>query len=217
MNAAYSARPASHDNSYDDGLLAFMTVRPRLFRIAYRMLGSAAEADDVVQDVWLRWQTTDRRQVRNPAAFLVTATTRLGINVLQSARARKETRAEPWIPEPVDVSHHPGAAVERREALTVAVRLLSEALSPAERAAYVLREAFNYPYRTIASVLRIEEANARQLVTRARARLSSASRVQRRTADHHGLLDALVDAATTGNLATLEQLFTARGASGAAA
>ena len=134
----------------DDGLSAFLCARPRLFGIAYRMLGSAAEAEDIVQDVWVRWQTTDRSPVRNPLAFLVTATTRLAINVLQSARARRETAAGPSLPEPVDTSTDPGLGAERGEALNLAVLLLLEKLSPTERAAYVLREAFNHPYREIA-------------------------------------------------------------------
>src|SRR5262245_52665974 len=86
----------------DDGLSAFLSVRPRLFAIAYRMLGSAAEAEDVVQDVWVRWQTADRSVVRDAAAFLATTATRLAINVMQSARARRETCVESWLPEPVD-------------------------------------------------------------------------------------------------------------------
>ena len=160
----------------DDGLSAFVSVRPRLFGIAYRMLGSAAEAEDVLQDVWVRWQTTDRDRVRNPEAFMVTAAKRLAINVRQSARVRRETYAGPWLPEPTDTGADPGLGADRREALNVAVLLLLEKLSPTERAAYILREAFDYPYRKIADVIRVEEANARQLVTRARERLSSARR-----------------------------------------
>jgi len=160
----------------DDGLSAFVSVRPRLFGIAYRMLGSSAEAEDVLQEVWVRWQTTDRDRVRNPVAFMVTAATRLAINVRQSARVRRETYAGPWLPEPTDTSTDPGLGADRREALNVAVLLLLEKLSPTERAAYILREAFDYPYRKIADVIRVEEANARQLVTRARERLSSARR-----------------------------------------
>ena len=111
---------------YDDGLSTFISVRPRLFGVVYRMLRSAAEAEDVVQDVWVRWQTTDRRPVRNPLAFLVTATTRLAINVLQSARTRTEACRGPSLPEPVDTSADPGVQAERDEALNVAVLLLLE-------------------------------------------------------------------------------------------
>src|SRR3979409_1529624 len=90
--------------AHDDGLSDFVSVRARLFGIAYRMLGSAAEAEDIVQDVWLRWQTTDRSVVKNAPGFLATTTTRLAINVVQSARLRRETNVGPWLPEPVDTS-----------------------------------------------------------------------------------------------------------------
>src|SRR5690606_40803664 len=90
-----------------DGLSRFVAARPRLFGVAYRILGSAAEAEDVVQDVWVRWQTTDRGPVQNPAAFLITATTRLALNVLQSARSRRETSVGEWLHEPVDARADP--------------------------------------------------------------------------------------------------------------
>ena len=157
----------------DHGLAAFLSVRPRLFGIAYRMLGSAAEAEDLVQDVWVRWQTTDRSVVRDASAFLVTTATRLAINVLQSARSRRETYVGPWLPEPCDTSADPGLGAERRQALKVGIRVLLRQLSPTERAAYILREAFDYPYRDIANALRLEEANARQVVTRARQHVAS--------------------------------------------
>ena len=111
---------------HDDGLAAFTPVRSRLFGIAYRMLGSAAEAEDIVQDVWLRWQQTNRRVVENPAAFLATTTTRLCINLLQSAQTRRETYVGTWLPEPVDTSGDPRLGAERGEALQLAVLLLLE-------------------------------------------------------------------------------------------
>ena len=163
-------------NALDDGLSVFVSVRPRLFGIAYRMLGSAAEAEDIVQDVWLRWQTTDRSVVLNPPAFLATTTTRLAINLAQSARSRRETYVGPWLPEPVDTSSDPHLGAERGEALEFAVLLLLEKLSPTERAAYILREAFNYPYEDIADILQLAEANTRQLVTRARKHLADGRR-----------------------------------------
>jgi RNA polymerase sigma-70 factor (ECF subfamily) len=191
----------------DDGLSAFLCARPRLFGIACRMLGGAAEAEDIVQDVWVRWQTADRSAVRNPLAFLVTATTRLAINVLQSARARRETCAGPSLPEPVDTSADPSRGTERNESLNVAVRVLLERLSPLERAAYVLREAFSYPYREIAAILRVEEANARQLVTRARERVSGGRRAPVSPTEPHRLLEAFVAAARAGDFTSLESLF----------
>src|ERR1700730_15034567 len=124
-----SARLGAEAGGYDDGLSAFAGVRPRLFGIAYRMLGSAAEAEDVVQDVWLRWQSTNRKVVENPPAFLATTTTRLCINLAQSARTRRETYVGTWLPEPVDTSSDPGLGAERSEALKRAVLLLLEKLS----------------------------------------------------------------------------------------
>jgi len=124
----------------DDGLSAFTSVRPRLFGIAYRMLGSAGEAEDIVQDVWLRWQSTNRSVIANPSAYLATTTTRLCINAATCARARRETYVGPWLPEPVDTSADPCLGAERDEALKLAVLVLLEKLSPTERGAYVLRE-----------------------------------------------------------------------------
>lgn len=131
----------------------FAEVRGRLFGIAYRMLGSATEAEDLVQEVWMRWQAYDRATVDNPAAFLATTITRLAINELQSARVRRETYVGPWLPEPVDTGADPYLGAERGEALSLAVLLLLERLSPTERAAYVLREAFDYPYPQIAEIV----------------------------------------------------------------
>ena len=103
-------------SSCDDGLSTFLAMRPRLFGIAYRVIGSAAEAEDVVQDAWLRWQTTDRTIVRDAAAFLATTATRLAINVMQSARSRRETDAGSWVSEPVDASLSPRSRAERAAA-----------------------------------------------------------------------------------------------------
>src|SRR5262245_45279957 len=123
-SSAEAARTeASRTNAYDDGLSAFMSVRPRLFGIAYRMLGSAAAAEDIVQDVWLRWQTADRSVVRDAAAFLVTTATRLAINVMQSARSRRERYVEPQLQEAVDPSADPAAEAERREGLEAGILL----------------------------------------------------------------------------------------------
>ena len=190
----------------DDGLAIFVSVRPRLFGIAYRMLRSAAEAEDIVQDVWVRWQTTDRSVVRNAAAFLVTMTTRLAINVMQSARSRRETYAGPWQPEPVDTSADPALGAERVESLQLGVLILLEKLSPAERAAYILREAFDYAYRDIADALRLQEANARQLVTRARQHVANGRRRPANATEQRRLLAAFIVAAKNGGVAGLESL-----------
>lgn len=193
----------------DDGLPAFLDARARLFAIAYRMLGSAAEAEDVVQDVWVRWQTADRHRVRDAVAFLATTATRLAINVMRSARSRRETSVGAWLPEPVDAGADPGLRVERREALERAVRMLLEKLPPAERAAYVLREAFDYPYRDIAEALGLEEANTRQLVSRARQHVAHDRRAPVRSGEQRRLLNAFVGAARGGDVSTLAGLFAA--------
>ncbi|MBX5331873.1 RNA polymerase sigma-70 factor [Rhodococcus fascians] len=193
----------------DNAAAEFNLVRPRLFGIAYRMLGSASEAEDIVQDVWLRWQTYDRSKVENTAAFLSTTTTRLAINAVRSARARHETYIGPWLPEPVDTSADPALGAERGEALGFAVLLLLEKLSPTERAAYVLRESFDYPYRQIGEIIEVTEANARQLVTRARKHIAAGSRATVSTSDHRRLLAAFVDAAQTGDLDALTALLAA--------
>jgi len=187
----------------------FHTVRPRLFGIAYRIVGSAAEADDVVQDAWIRWQATDRDAVRDAPAFLATATTRLAINVIQSARARRESHVGASVPNAIDVGADPAVHVERHNALEEGARVLLEKLSPVERAAYVLREAFDYPHRQIAQVLGLTEANARQLVTRARMHVSSDRRRRVRAEDHERLVKVLVYAAQTGDLVQLEQFLVA--------
>jgi RNA polymerase sigma factor (sigma-70 family) len=192
--------------SPDDGLSAFLSVRPRLFGIAYRMLGSAADAEDIVQDVWVRWQTTDRSVIRAAAAFLATMTTRLAINVMQSARSRREMCVGPWLPEPVDTSADPGLKAERGEALELGVLILLEKLSAAERAAYILREAFDYAYRDIADTLRLHEANARQLVTRARRHVANGRRRRANAAEQRRLLAAFIVAARNGDVAGLAGL-----------
>src|SRR5215470_2028218 len=143
LTRAISPRPINPaSDAHNEGLSVFVSVRPRLYGIAYRMLGSAAEAEDIVQDVWLRWQSTNRNVILNPAAYLATTTTRLCIHVATSARVRRETYVGPWLPEPVDTGADPGLGAERGEALQLAVLLLLERLTPTERAAYVLREAF---------------------------------------------------------------------------
>jgi len=204
------ARDGSPDSGVnDDALAAFVGVRRRLFGIAYRMLGSSAEAEDVVQDVWLRWQATDRSVVLDAAAFLSTTTMRLAINVAQSAYARRETYIGPWLPEPVDTSADPTLGAERGEALELAVLLLLEKLSPTERAAYVLREAFDYSYREIAEILDLGEANARQLVTRARKHIEDERRSPVAAGEQERLLHAFIAAAQEGEIGALEALLAA--------
>jgi RNA polymerase sigma-70 factor (ECF subfamily) len=188
---------------------AFERLRPRLFGIAYRVLGSVSEAEDVVQDVWLRWQGTDRSAVLDHGAFLARITTRLAINVARSARVRREAYVGPWLPEPVDTSVDPQVGAERGEALELAVLLVLERLNPVERAAYVLREAFDYAYDEIADMLQLSQANTRQIVSRARKRLSAERREPVDSAQHRRLLEAFVAAARHGDVAALENVLSA--------
>ncbi|WP_046498957.1 RNA polymerase sigma-70 factor [Streptomyces odonnellii] len=196
-------------DSLDRATRDFMAARPRLFGIAYRVLGSAVEAEDIVQEAWLRWQNADRDVIREPAAFLATVTTRLAINFTQSARVRRESYIGPWLPEPVDTSVDPQLGADRAEALDLAVLFLLEKLNPVERAAYVLREAFDYPYRRIADIVETSEANARQLVSRARKHLSAERREPVSPVAHRRLLEVFLAAAQTGDLPVLEEILTA--------
>jgi RNA polymerase sigma-70 factor (ECF subfamily) len=196
-------------STLDEAASVFASVRPRLFGIAYRMLGTSADAEDIVQEAWVRWQTTDRTAVMDPPAFLATTTTRLAINVAQSARKRRETYTGPWLPEPVDTGAGPEARAERGEELELAVLFLLERLSPTERAAYVLRESFDYPYGQIADILQLSAANTRQLVSRARKRIAAERSKPVSPAAHRRLLEAFLAAARTGDLAALEELFAA--------
>lgn len=201
-------RAGEEPHSLDRATREFMTARPQLFGIAYRVLGSAAEAEDIVQEAWLRWQRTDRAGVMDPPAFLATVTSRLAINLAQSARKRHETYTGPWLPEPVDTSRDPQLGAERAEALDMAVLFLLQRLNPVERAAYVLREAFDYPYRQIAEMLETSEANTRQLVSRARRHLSEERREPVSPEAHRRLLEVFLAAAQEGDLSVLEDVLT---------
>lgn len=196
------------EGNLSEAVSVFVEIRPRLFGIAYRMLGSTTEAEDVVQEVWLRWQRTDRSVVISPVAFLSSTTTRLAINVAQSARVRRETYIGPWLPEPVDTSDDAQVGAERAEALELALLLVLEKLTPTERAAYVLREAFDYGYAEIAEILRLTPVNIRKIVSRARKHLTEDERDSVDTAEHRRLLNAFVAAAQEGDVASLEALLT---------
>ncbi|CAM5698350.1 RNA polymerase subunit sigma-24 OS=Streptomyces canus OX=58343 GN=AQJ46_00935 PE=3 SV=1 [Streptomyces canus] len=198
----------STDSTMDEAVSVFVELRPRLFGIAYRLLGSAVESEDVVQEVWLRWQKTDRSAVVSPVAFLSKATTRLAINVAQSARVRRETYIGPWLPEPIDTSNDPEVGAQRAEALELALLLVLGKLNPTERAAYVLREAFDYAYADIAEILGFTVVNVRKIVSRARKHLSADPQETVDAAEHRQLLNTFVWAARTGDIASLEALLT---------
>ena len=193
----------------DEALATFVEMRPRLMAVGYRLLGSTSEAEDIVQETWLRWQKTDRTVVSNPQALLTTMTTRLAINVSNSARRRHETLVDRWTPEVRVADDDPAVQTERREAVEEAVQLMMARLTPSERAAYVLREAFGYPYREISERLQVGVANARQLVSRARAHLAVDARTVANSASHEPFLQAFLNAVQDGELADLEDVLAA--------
>ena len=185
---------------------AFELQRPALVGLAYRLLGSRADAEDVVQDAWLRWSTADPPD--NPAAWLRTVVTRLCLDVLKSARVRREAYVGPWLPEPVqttDGALGPLDTVELRESLSLGFLLLLERLSPPERAVFVLREAFALPYDEVADAVGKSAAACRQLHVRARGKLAddlpTSARVERST-----MLDRLITAVLSADLPGLTRL-----------
>ncbi len=199
-------RKSQIDGSPPDVTTEFLELRPRLISIAHRVLGNWSEAEDVVQDAWLRWQACDRRVVENPTAFLVTTTTRLSINAATSARARREESAGPRLSEVVCRAEDPTVGAERQEDLELALGLLLERLTPAERAAFLLRHAFDYPYPQIATALHTSEANARQMVCRAGRRLQARRPRQVNHSDHRSLVQGFVLAARLGQVEAFEGL-----------
>ncbi|WP_406328474.1 RNA polymerase sigma-70 factor [Streptomyces sp. NBC_00203] len=191
----------------------FETYRPRLFGLAYRMLGSAADAEDIVQDAYLRFSGADHAAVERLGAWLAKVVTNLCLNRLASARARREQYAGPWLPEPVitsDGTLGPLESAEQRDAVSLALLVLLERLTPTERAVYVLREAFAYGHREIAGVLELSEANCRQLYRRAVQRVAAPeARFKAAPEQQAGLVESFLTAAREGDLAGLESLFSA--------
>ncbi|MEZ4400385.1 MAG: RNA polymerase sigma factor SigJ [Kofleriaceae bacterium] len=182
----------------------FEVHRDRLFGIAYRMLGSAAEADDVLQEAHLRWLAVDRAGVVEPRAYLVTVVTRLALDVLGSARVRRETYPGPWLPEPIATAPQ----VDGHDLSLLFLHVL-ERLSPAERAAFLLAEVFDYSHREVAAILGKSEAACRQLAARARRQVKDG---RPRAVDpdvHDRVLAAFVAACSAGDLAGLERLLAA--------
>ncbi|MGW6501836.1 RNA polymerase sigma-70 factor [Nonomuraea angiospora] len=186
----------------------FEEHRPMLLGLAYRLLGSMWDAEDVVQEAWLRWQGTDRGEIKEPRAFLVTVVSRLALDQLRSARVRREAYTGPWLPEPVTTAQAgPLDTAELRDTVSYATLHLMERLSPPERAVFVLREAFELPYDEIAEIVGTSAANARQLHRRASVRLAEGrDRFQPSAEDHTRLLTKFMDAAAGGDFAALTEL-----------
>ncbi|MGI5460773.1 sigma-70 family RNA polymerase sigma factor [Streptomyces sp. CA-249302] len=191
----------------EDATSVFVQARPGLLTLARQIVGNAHEAEDVIQETWLRWQVADRTAVSNPSALLRTTAVRLAINVVRSAWKRRESCADPSLPEPMDHHAGPEAVAERQDAVERAVLLLMETLTPRQRAAYVLREGFGYPYDRIAEILHLSAVNTRQQVARAQRRLTGDR--ERQPVDavaHRRLVQAFFSAAQTGDLRHLERV-----------
>ncbi|MFD4255350.1 RNA polymerase sigma-70 factor [Amycolatopsis thermoflava] len=186
----------------------FEEHRAVLLGLGYRLLGSMWDAEDVVQEAYLRWVRADRSEIREPRAFLVTVVTRLALDQLRSARVKREAYPGPWLPEPVHAGEFgPMETAELRDTLSYATLHLIERLSPPERAVFVLREAFEVPYEEIAGIVGATPAACRQTHHRAVRRLSGGrDRFHPSAAEHGELLTRFLDAARDGDLTTLTEL-----------
>ncbi|MFI1649332.1 RNA polymerase sigma-70 factor [Streptomyces avidinii] len=190
----------------------FETARPRLEAIAYRLLGSASEAEDAVQETFLRWQAADVGRIEVPEAWLTKVLTNWCLNMLTSARARRETYVGRWLPEPLlagDPMLGPADTAEQRESVSYAVLVLLERLSPSERAVYVLREAFDYPHREIAEILEITEAASQQIYHRAKKHIADGrARTEIDEVAARKIIEEFLAAATSGRTEPLVRLLT---------
>ncbi len=186
----------------------FEAHRPLLIGLAYRLLGSMWDAEDVVQEAWLRWSGADRSDVKEPRAFLLTVVSRLALDQLRSARVKREAYTGPWLPEPVPTAEAgPLDTAELRDTVSLATLHLMERLSPPERAVFVLHEAFELPYDQISEIVGSSVANARQLHHRASVRLSEGrDRFRPSAGEHAELLTRFIEAAGGGDLEALTEL-----------
>ncbi|MEU6798598.1 RNA polymerase sigma-70 factor [Nonomuraea wenchangensis] len=188
----------------------FESFRGRLEAIAYRLLGSAGDAEDAVQDTYLRWHAADRERIETPEAWLTKVLTNLCLNQLTSARARRETYVGQWLPEPVldgDRMLGPADTFEQRESVSMAMLTLMERLTPNERVVYVLREAFGYAHREIAEILDITESNCQQIYRRARQHLAvERSRTAIDAAAARKIVEEFLAAALSGDTEPLVRL-----------
>jgi RNA polymerase sigma-70 factor (ECF subfamily) len=186
----------------DDSVQVFEPHRRYLVGVAYRMLGSLAEAEDTVQDAFVRWQSTDRSQVREPRAFLTQVVARLALDRLKSAQARREQYVGTWLPEPI--VEPPTSAASVAEDLSMALLLTLERLSPLERAAFLLHDVFDMDYAAVAKVLERSEVACRQLVARAREHVrSQRARFEPSPDAETRLVSAFLSAAATGDVTAL--------------
>jgi len=186
----------------------FAAHRSMLVGVAYRVLGSVADAEDVVQEAWLRWSGVDHAAVADPRAYLVTVTTRLAIDRLRRAKARRETYVGSWLPEPISTEPDVAEHAELADSVELALLVVLETLSPLERAVFVLREAFGLPFAEIAGVIGREEAATRQLARRARAHVDERRpRFEVDRAVRRDLTERFLAACAAGDVAALTGLF----------
>jgi RNA polymerase sigma-70 factor, ECF subfamily len=198
-----TGRLQSSDPALSIRLATFDQYRSLLFSIAYRMLGSVADAEDMLQETFIRWQQTGNDTIRSPRAFLVTIMSRLCINQLQSARVQREEYVGQWLPEPIvtDPASDPLGIIKIDESLSMAFLVLLERLTPIERAVFLLREIFEYEYSEIAAVLDQSEVNCRQILRRARQHVSAMRpRFKASTQKQNELLQRFLDAIGTGDM-----------------
>jgi RNA polymerase sigma-70 factor, ECF subfamily len=178
----------------------FEAARPRLRGLAYRMLGTFADADDVVQDTWLRWQAAGGAHIDNAEAWLVTAATRLCLDRLRSAARTREVYPGPWLPEPIVTDPGPERAAELADSLTLAFLVLLDQLAPVERAVFVLADVFDVPYAEIAATVGRSQAACRQIASRARRRLRPDDQHRRPAAADRELVSGLLRALASGDV-----------------
>src|SRR5713226_1183509 len=204
------ARGGQPNDTEDPGRLAtFEQYRGLLFSIAYRMLGSVADAEDMLQEAFIRWQQTSSDEIRSPRALLVTIVTRLCINHLESARVRREQYVGEWLPEPLvtDPKSDPSQVLRIDESLSMAFLVLLERLTPIERAVFLLREIFEYEYSEIATILEQTEANCRQILRRARQHVAEVRpRFRASLKQRHNLLERFLQATSRGDMHGLVDL-----------
>jgi RNA polymerase sigma-70 factor, ECF subfamily len=192
-----------HDPEVPIRLATFDQYRGLLFSVAYRMLGTVADAEDMLQETFIRWQQAPDEEIRSPRAFLVTIISRLCINHLQSARVQREEYVGQWLPEPIptDPGNDPLGLIRIDESLSMAFLVLLERLTPVERAVFLLREVFEYEYSEIAGVLDQSEANCRQILRRARQHVSAMRpRFKASARKQSDLLERFLQATTSGDL-----------------
>ena len=195
---------STSDERTPDAVRVFDEHRGLLISVAYRILGSVSDAEDAVQETYLRWSKVDPAQVSNPRAFLVRVTTRLAIDRLRRAKTRRETYVGPWLPEPILTSRDVAEDVALAESVSMAMLVVLETLSPLERAVFVLREAFGMPYAEIADVLGRKEEAVRQLGRRARDHVQERrSRFDTDESEQRRVTERFLQATSTGDLEAL--------------